>query len=79
MQEIPSPDVPDDHDHRHLLCRMAIEPSVQDIVDDARLAGWSDREVLSAIIEVADDLMLESACDDDLKELLAVLKKRRRN
>jgi hypothetical protein len=77
MQEIPSPNVPKSDENRHLFCQMAVEPSLQDVVEDAMLAGWSEREILSAIIEIADNLMLASACNDDLKELLAVLKKRR--
>ena len=77
MQEIPSPNVPETDDNRPLLCQMAVEPSLQDIVEEAMVAGWDEREVLSAIIEIADNLMLASACNDDLKQLLAVLKKRR--
>jgi hypothetical protein len=58
MPDIPPPTVPVGDDNRHLFCQMAIEIPLHDLIHDAENAGWEVAEVLTAIIEVADSLML---------------------
>ncbi|CAA9235548.1 MAG: hypothetical protein AVDCRST_MAG93-1079 [uncultured Chloroflexia bacterium] len=72
--EIPPPPPPDDED-RYLQCLLAIELPLQDIVEAAVEAGWKDAEILSAMIEVADNLMLATGANDELAGLLKALKR----
>lgn len=76
MANVPNPEVPAKDPDRHLMCQMAIEQHVQGIVDQAKHAGWRPAEVLTAIIEVADNLMLAEACNDELDQLLQNLRRR---
>ncbi|MBC2774983.1 hypothetical protein H6M51_19160 [Rhizobium sp. AQ_MP] len=48
---------------------------MQDLVEDASRQGWEETEVLSAIIEVADNLMLAAAANRDLDLLIAALRR----
>ncbi|QCL77395.1 MULTISPECIES: hypothetical protein [Agrobacterium] len=54
---------------------MSVETPLQDLVEDAVQRGWTDAEVLAAIIEVADNLMLASNSNADLEELIASVRK----
>jgi hypothetical protein len=56
MIEVPAPSVPPDDENRHLLCQMAIEIPLQEIIAVAVKSGWEETEALTAIIEVADNL-----------------------
>jgi hypothetical protein len=78
MANIPNPEVPAKDPDRHLMCQMVIEQHVQGIVDGATHVGWRPAEVLTAIIEVADNLMLAEACNAELNELLTWLRKKPR-
>lgn len=62
---------------RHLICQMAVELPLQDIVDTAVAAGWKETEILSAMIAVADNLMLASGEISALNDILGELKRRR--
>lgn len=55
---------------------MAVETVLQDLVEDAMRSGWEDTEVLSAITEVADNLLLAVAANRDLDLLLAALRRK---
>jgi hypothetical protein len=76
MTTVPSPPATGDHEHLHLLCQMALELPLQDLVDTAVEAGWSRQGVLAAITEVADNLMLAEACNDELDQLLSTLRRK---
>jgi hypothetical protein len=76
MANIPKPDLQAKDPDRHLVCQMAVEAHVQDIVDQATRSGWRPAEVLTAIIEVADNLMLAEACNDELDQLLSTLRRK---
>ncbi|WP_245448300.1 MULTISPECIES: hypothetical protein [Neorhizobium] len=63
MTDIPAPTVALGDENRHQLCQMAIEMPLQDLIQAAVKAGWDEPEVLTAIIEVADNLMLAHGCE----------------
>ncbi|WP_105382439.1 hypothetical protein [Neorhizobium alkalisoli] len=75
MFDIPPPTVPLRDENRALLCQMAIELSLQDLVDAAIKAGWNETEVLGAIIEVADNLMLAHGANAELNAMLKALRR----
>ncbi|WP_172729994.1 hypothetical protein [Neorhizobium galegae] len=54
---------------------MAIEIPLQDLIQTAVRAGWDEPEVLTAIIEVADNLMLAHGSNAELDALLKALKR----
>lgn len=60
---------------RYIACQMAVETVLQDLVEDAMRRGWEETEVLSAITEVADNLMLAADANRDLDLLIAALRK----
>ena len=62
-------------ENRHIVCQMSVETPLQDLVEDAVQRGWTDAEVLAAIIEVADNLMLASKSNADLNELIVSVRK----
>lgn len=66
---------PEKGESRHIVCQMAVETVLQDLVEDASRQGWEETEVLSAIIEVADNLMLAAAANRDLDLLIAALRR----
>lgn len=72
---IPSPP-PADDENRHLKCQMAIELPVQEIIAAAVKSGWKEEEVITAIIEVADNLMLAAGENAEVDALLKALKRR---
>lgn len=75
MTDIPSPTVSPDDENRHLFCQMAIEIPLQDLIQAAVKAGWEEAEVLTAIIEVADNLMLAAGANAEVDALLKALKR----
>jgi hypothetical protein len=76
MRAIPSPPAAGDNEHLHLLCQMAVELPLQELLDAAVEAGWSRQSVLAAITEVADNLMLAEACNDELDQLFSTLRRK---
>jgi sugar phosphate isomerase/epimerase len=53
---------------------MAIEIPLQEIIEAAVKAGWDETEVMTAIIEVADNLMLAAGANAEVDELLKALR-----
>jgi hypothetical protein len=76
MTNIPPPTVPADDENRHLFCQMAIEIPLQEIIEAAVELGWEETEVLTAIIEVSDNLMLAHGSNAELDALLKALKRK---
>jgi hypothetical protein len=68
---------PEKSNTRYILCQMAVETVLQDLVEEAHREGWEETEVLSAIIEVSDHLMLAAAANKDLEMLLVALRQNR--
>lgn len=70
------PDPPEgSEENRHITCQMAVERPLQDLLDVAAQRGWTNVEVLSAIIEVADNLMLAAGANAELEAVLSALRK----
>ncbi|OHV81586.1 hypothetical protein LCM4573_21110 [Rhizobium sp. LCM 4573] len=76
MSDIPSPTLPMGDENRHLFCQMAVEIPLQDLIEGAVKAGWEETEVLTAIIEVADNLMLAAGANAEVEALLYALKRK---
>jgi len=76
MADIPPPTVPPDDENRHLHCQMAVELPIQDVIEAAVIAGWTEAEALAAIIEVADNLMLAHGENAELDALLKAVKRK---
>ncbi|WP_157895500.1 hypothetical protein [Rhizobium sp. LCM 4573] len=55
---------------------MAVEIPLQDLIEGAVKAGWEETEVLTAIIEVADNLMLAAGANAEVEALLYALKRK---
>jgi hypothetical protein len=66
---------PEKDESRYIACQMAVETVLQDLVEDAMCRGWEETEVLCAITEVSDNLMLADAANRDLDLLLDVLRR----
>jgi len=77
MDEISPPDVPRDDPDRFIRCQDALHIAFASLVDRAVTAGWRPDEVLTALIEVADNHALMLAANADLESALLVLKKKR--
>jgi hypothetical protein len=69
-----SPRLPVRYPDRHLDCQEALESSVIAIINDGQAVGWSIADVTTALIAVADNLMLADAAnretDRDIDEAL---------
>ncbi|CDN58473.1 Hypothetical protein RG1141_PB01250 (plasmid) [Neorhizobium galegae bv. officinalis bv. officinalis str. HAMBI 1141] len=76
MIDVPAPTVAAGDENRHLFCQMAIEIPLQDLIQAAVKAGWDEPEVLTAIIEVADNLMLAHGSNAELHALRKALKRK---
>ncbi|MBA8835184.1 hypothetical protein [Rhizobium leguminosarum] len=77
MDEIYPPDLPKDDPDRFIRCQDALHLAFAAFVDRAIAAGWRTDEVLTTIIELADNHALMLAADADLEGALTVLKKTR--
>ena len=75
MRQISGPYVSHDDPDRPILCQDALNAAVQELVGQATAVGWSDRETLAAIIEIADNSLLSLAANDDAELLIALLKR----
>lgn len=62
---------------RQRLCRSAIRPALQDVIQGAVKAGWSEEEVLVAVGLLSDHLLTASAASDDLIRLLQEIHQQR--
>jgi hypothetical protein len=52
-----SPRLPADYSARHVDCQEDFKPRVIPLIDEGKAAGWSTREVTTARIALADNLM----------------------
>jgi len=76
MDEIYPPDSPNDDPDRFLRCQDALHLDFAALVDRAVAAGWRTDEVLTTIIELADNHALMLAANSDLEAALSILRKR---
>lgn len=61
---IASPKTAADYPDRPLECQFAIEPAFQDLARRAQAAGWSEREVAAALIDLAHNHMSGMIADE---------------
>ncbi|MQU73240.1 hypothetical protein FB009_1205 [Sinorhizobium medicae] len=66
---------PEKDESRYIACQLAVETVLQDLVEYAVRRGWEETEVLSAITEVADNLMLAADANRDLDLILVTLRR----
>ena len=67
---IPIPTRPEGHPDRFLDAQEAIETSLLELVDKGVAAGWGEREIIAAIVSVAENRILALAENDELDDLL---------
>ncbi|NLS00035.1 hypothetical protein HGP17_24685 [Rhizobium sp. P38BS-XIX] len=75
MSDISRPFVTEDDPDRHLRCQDALQASLQDLVKAAEAAGWSEREVVLAIFELADNHLRTLEANDNTDALIELLKR----
>jgi hypothetical protein len=75
MNDILPPDIPRSDPDRFIRCQEAMHIGFAAFVDRAIAAGWNSDEVLTAIIELADNHALMLAANADLDSALDVLKR----
>jgi hypothetical protein len=75
MTEISRPAVSEEHPDRHILCQDAIQSAFRSLVEDATAAGWTERESVAAVIDLADNHMLSIAANDETFALIELLKR----
>lgn len=75
MRDIARPFVTDDDPDRHIRCQDALQAAFQDLVSAAISVGWSEREVLLAIADLADHQVLSLEANDHTDVLVALLKR----
>ena len=74
---ITSPRLHPDHPDQSIECQEAIEARVMAIFDEAKAAGWPAPMVAAAIVDVADNLMLQADAMDEINRQIAVITKDR--
>lgn len=67
------------HPERFAECQRAVEDGIINIIGDAQEAGWDRDEILSAIVEVADNMGLALGANTlrSVETELARLRKRK--
>lgn len=75
MTDVFPPDIPRDDPDRFIRCQEAMHIGFAAFVDRAVAVGWSADEVLTAIVELADNHALMLAANADLDAALDVLKR----
>jgi hypothetical protein len=76
MTDVAPPLVPRGDENRHIFCQMAIFPPLQDVISAAERASWNELEIMAAIIEVTDNLMLGAGASAEVDELLKTLRRK---
>lgn len=75
MSDVPSPFVSKDDPDRHIRCQDALQFIFRDMIDQAVAAGWSEREAIAAIGELAHNHTLMLEATDAAASLFEVLRK----
>lgn len=76
MSDICKPAMSVDDPDRFLECQDAMDIAFQDLANRAVAAGWSEREVAAALVDLADNHMLMHDANADTEAALAKLKRR---
>ncbi|EKJ94772.1 hypothetical protein C241_15768 [Bradyrhizobium lupini HPC(L)] len=75
MSKVKGPCRPDEYSDRFVDCHEALTSKFHDLLDSAIEAGWSEHEVLAAVIEIADNRALANDANSKLQQLLASVKR----
>ena len=75
MPHIPSPPVNDDHPDRYTWCQFSLHREFEAIATRAVAAGWDEREVASALVDLADNHMLGLITTGEVDAMLKAIKK----
>jgi hypothetical protein len=75
MSDILPPPVPDDHPDRHVSCQFALHAAFAQVAARAASAGWSEREVAAALVDLADNHMLFLITMGELKAIVEAIRK----
>jgi hypothetical protein len=70
-----SPRFPPFHPDRHQDCQELLEDRVNIIVDDALAAGWSIEELATALVELADNMVLGHRSNQQMELALGVARR----
>lgn len=70
--DIVSPGATED---RHIECQEALEAAFRELVDHAVLSGWTEAEVLVALIELADNHMLANQARQNDETIIEMLRR----
>jgi hypothetical protein len=73
---MPGPRRDGDYPDRDLDCQFDLEASVINIIDAGRAMGWTTRDVTTALVALADNLMLADSANADLDAALDTARKR---
>ncbi|MFS8056599.1 hypothetical protein QD357_27860 [Rhizobium sp. BR 317] len=76
MSDIQPPRCDNSDPDRHLWCQYALHLSFAELVSKAVDAGWGEREVAAALVDLADHHMLGLITSGEIDELLGAIKKR---
>ena len=77
MPHIPSPPVTEDHPDRHTWCQFSLHREFAAIATRAVAAGWNEREVAAALVDLADNHMLGLITSGEVDAMIAAIKKRK--
>ncbi|WP_312408699.1 hypothetical protein [Rhizobium sp.] len=70
------PPTTDKNPDRFLQCQEAMAGAFSDVALEAVKAGWNPEEVASAMVELADHMMLGMIANRDLARDLSILRRR---
>ena len=71
-----TPRHPPGNPDRHLECQESLEGKVLAILNDGRAAGWTTAEITTALIDLADHIMLADAANRQVdKDIDAALRR----
>jgi hypothetical protein len=72
-QKIDMPRLPAGHLARRIECRDAIAGAFTVFLEDAKARGWTVTEIADAVMDLADDILLREADDEDASDLLRAI------
>jgi hypothetical protein len=75
--DILPPLVAEDHPDRQLWCEFALQAEFLMVAQRAKELGWGEREIASALVNLADHNMLALIANDKVDDALSQLKRRK--
>jgi hypothetical protein len=75
MRQISPPTNSDDDPDRHIRCQEALLSAFQDFLEAATEAGWNEREVAVAMIDLADHHILGMVEMEKTSAIVALIKR----